>query len=421
MNPKPLLLSLAGMLMALQACAATPPSLHTNNWNIILVPSFETPTSGSSNLLSVTGLNHSLRFAQMLDGLVAGKEGSIQGIYALNTEADPSDLAPLLSVEPFAVLNNRAVTVRSLNLADPTAWNAPAGFIRDLIGDQPRGIYVVAAPEAMIGVLSKALGGDSSPIGEREEYAIAAGPALPLTVVGLDDGIEADADYPDLTLPRSAECSTESTTFTIDAPAGLNAYTNQTVYFVRHVEAHPTPSFEDGNYVCQGQWRALGSPDVLYDIMGKQAPDYVYGPDPENLIDCNGAACSYIRATLTVAPFAMKNGLPLTLAEYGWKDAMDLAQALFDRDAPYFNRDNGKSVLVGWEHEHIVEGVKDVVARVYDNPAAQAKLPDWPFDDYDSVWKLSTDAAGNLTFSNTCEKIPSASLPNTCPAFFPPQ
>jgi len=34
---------------------------------------------------------------------------------------------------------------------------------------------------------------------------------------------------------------------------------NQTVYIVRHAEAHPDPmfDFENGNFVAAGQWRAL--------------------------------------------------------------------------------------------------------------------------------------------------------------------
>ena len=47
-------------------------------------------------------------------------------------------------------------------------------------------------------------------------------------------------------------------------PAGIN--TNETVYLVRHAEAHPTSWWEDGNYVGPGQWRAL---DLPYALQGK--------------------------------------------------------------------------------------------------------------------------------------------------------
>ena len=44
-------------------------------------------------------------------------------------------------------------------------------------------------------------------------------------------------------------------------PAGTN--TNETVYMIRHAEAHPMPYFEDGNYIAAGQWRALDLPNAL--------------------------------------------------------------------------------------------------------------------------------------------------------------
>src|ERR1039458_3422812 len=69
----------------------------------------------------------------------------------------------------------------------------------------------------------------------------------------------------------------EGTTFTVSlpleqpappggavVPAGIN--TNETVYLVRHAEAHPTSWWEDGNYIAAGQWRAL---DLPYALRGK--------------------------------------------------------------------------------------------------------------------------------------------------------
>ncbi|GAB6040357.1 hypothetical protein [Endothiovibrio diazotrophicus] len=423
MKTRSLLLSLTGLLLSLNAAAQSIPTLNTNDWNFILVPSFSTASESTGNTLSVAGLNHSLRFAQVLDGLTAGKEKeqAIRQIYALTTTTAPGDLAPLQSIEPFAVLNNRSVMVTTVDMANPAAWDGPAGFVQQVVGNQPRGTYVLAGASATIGAIAKVLGASSAAIPAGSDYLVASGAALPLAVSGYDDGVTADASYPTITLPpKTPHCTNQKpTTFTIDPPKGFKPYTAQTVYMVRHVEAHPVPSFEDGNYVCQGQWRALGNPDRLLEAMGGQVPDYVYGPDPSNLINCNGEACSYIRATLTVAPFAVKNGLPLTLAEYDWNDGMDLAQSLFDATSPYFPHGDGQTILVGWEHDHIVAAVTDLVQTLYQNPTAAKKLPAWPFNDYDSIWILKTNEQGKLTFSNSCEHIPSASLPTTCPAFFP--
>ncbi len=424
MKLKPLLFSLAGLVLSLDAAAQNAvPALNTNDWNFILVPSFDAATEEGANTLSVQGLNHSLSFGQVLDTLTAGKESSIRQVYALNTKADPDDLAPLQSVEPFAVLNNLSVLTSPLDMKNQGAWDGPAGFIGQVMGNEPKGIYVMSGSPAVIGALAKAMGASTDTVPDGDDFMVAAGPALPLAVTGYADGVNAEAAFPSVTLPpKSSTCTDQpSVTFTIDPPEGLKPYTGQTVYMVRHVEAHPTPAFENGNYVCQGQWRALGSPDILLDAMGGTAPDYVYAPDPADIINCNGAVCSYIRATLTVAPFAVKNGLPLTLAEFGWNNGTDLAEALFNTASPYFPRaDSGEKILVGWEHAHIVVAVEYLVNTLYANPAAAAKLPDWPYYDYDSIWKLETDATGRLTFSNSCEHIPSASLPSTCPAFMPP-
>ena len=43
-------------------------------------------------------------------------------------------------------------------------------------------------------------------------------------------------------------------------PPGIN--TNETFYMVRHAEAHPQGVWDDGNYVAQGQWRALDLPNA---------------------------------------------------------------------------------------------------------------------------------------------------------------
>jgi len=50
-------------------------------------------------------------------------------------------------------------------------------------------------------------------------------------------------------------------------PAGAN--TNETLYIVRHAEAHPQGFWSDNNYVGAGQWRALDLPNAL---LGKNQP-----------------------------------------------------------------------------------------------------------------------------------------------------
>ena len=75
------------------------------------------------------------------------------------------------------------------------------------------------------------------------------------------------ARRPNSTSPRSSS-----------NPAVTN--TNETLYLMRHTEAHPSPYWEDGNYVAAGQWRALDLPNAL---SGKISPDQVYSIDPAQI------------------------------------------------------------------------------------------------------------------------------------------
>jgi hypothetical protein len=86
------------------------PPLNANDWSFILVPAFDS-SAGVGNNLSVTGLNHALRFGQLLNTSLAGKLGQLQQVYAFRSAAQGDDLTTLESIEPFALLNNLAVKV----------------------------------------------------------------------------------------------------------------------------------------------------------------------------------------------------------------------------------------------------------------------------------------------------------------------
>ena len=96
-------------------------------------------------------------------------------------------------------------------------------------------------------------------------------------------------------------------------PPGTN--TNQTVYLIRHAEAHPTSSFEDGNFVGAGQWRALSLPNFLPNALrGQISPTVVYSIDPaQSFTLAADFSVSYVRPSLTVLPYAIANNLPYYL------------------------------------------------------------------------------------------------------------
>jgi hypothetical protein len=76
---------------------------------------------------------------------------------------------------------------------------------------------------------------------------------------------------------------------------------------------------------------------------------------------------------------------------------------------------SNQSLLVGWEHDHIPATVNALLASYNPNTPP---VPDWPDDDYDTVWTVTLDANGNLSIDNaTCEGISSRALPKAPPQF----
>ena len=138
-------------------------------------------------------------------------------------------------------------------------------------------------------------------------------------------------------------------------PAGTN--TNQTVYLIRHAEAHPTSSFEDGNFVGAGQWRALSLPNFLPNALrGQTSPTVVYSIDPaQSFALAADFSVSYVRPSLTVLPYAIANNLPYYLvASFYIGDPTDPGVAKATSDFFFTRRRNlsNQTVLLAWEHEH---------------------------------------------------------------------
>jgi hypothetical protein len=436
MNSKATLLLLASSCLAgsilLTACngsdadspTVTPtpsptPGLNQNALNFIFVPSFE--SNPDFNNLSVTGFNHSLLFGQLLNQLTASQ---VAGIYALipatNLVNNYPDMKPLQSIENYAVLNTESITVSLSTIPSSTV-----NLIKDILTTSNntnnfKGNYVFALPanviNSILGLLSvqSGLNFKYTAISNSNQYIIVTvtNPTQ-ASVVTYNDGLVPSATFPQLNLPSGAQC--QEVPFTITStttpPADIN--TNETVYFVRHVEAHPESDFENGNYVCQGQWRAIGAPATLFAKMGG-LPDYVYSSDPSELIGTafSSDTYSYVRPSLSVNPFTIKYNMPLNLVEssqFLWNNGESLANFLFAG-----GKFNGKTVLVSWEHGHIESTIVNLFKTLYGNSET---IPTWGPNDYDTIWKVQLDSNGNATFSNTCEGIPESALANSCPTF----
>ncbi len=203
-------------------------------------------------------------------------------------------------------------------------------------------------------------------------------------------------------------------------PPGIN--TNETVYWIRHAEAHPDDNWDDGNFVAAGQWRAL---DLPYALKGKIHPTQVWSIDGAQVIPGTSNMAgrqywSYIRTDLTVEPYAIANNLPYNLAA-GFEMAAQNPPQLSTQASDFFftgGRFSGQKILVGWEHEHIPTTVNALLASYYPNGGGISAPTVWPNTDYDTVWTVTIDAKGNVTVDDSIfEGIDSKLLPKTAPSF----
>jgi hypothetical protein len=208
----------------------------------------------------------------------------------------------------------------------------------------------------------------------------------------------------------STACAVAATLFgTSGAQAAAAQPQSETIVFVRHGEK-PAGGF--GQLDCQGLNRALALPAVIAAKFGK--PDAIYAPNPSMQKKDGGALYDYVRPLATIEPTAIQFGMPVNTA-YGYAQYDALEQALV---AP---AQNGKLILVAWEH-HEIEALVRAVMKQYGGAAAT--VPVWDNGDFDSIYivKLDWDTAGGpprATFVHTQEGLngraadcPCAALPD---------
>ena len=337
--------------------------------------------------------------------------------------------APLMNCP--AIASGGAYSCQGLDYRDLDGDNET--LVGALIQSNAPGFYVFAAPWETIHSLMANINWlkhynltlPPSFISPNYIYAISITRLGSATFVTYSSGITPPASYP--TLPAGAIVSSAclpvqtNTTFHLTVtggvggavvPAGVN--TNETIYFVRHAEAHPAPWWEDGNYYGAGQWRALDLPNAL---RGKINPNLVYSIDPAQVTESvSGDFYSYVRTNTTVLPYAIANNLPYNLATSFEMDAQNPPVLATEASNFFFfgGQFTNQSVLVGWEHDHIAPTVNALLAAYHGGQT----VPAWPGDDYDTVWTVKLDAQGNVSVDNlTCEGISSSALPATPPQF----
>ncbi|MGC2110563.1 MAG: hypothetical protein WA655_13660 [Candidatus Korobacteraceae bacterium] len=459
---------------------APPAPLTASNVNLIFVVSEDLAFQASGDVnpktanLTSQGLQRSLLMATFLKNQVLGSK-NVTSIYALEpmthlqTANQYPDMVAPESIQQFALLNqitlssdleggspytgqNYPINASYSSEPMPSDVPAPSQFctncrgldFNDHNGDNETlvghivtaglpGFYVFSAPwetvSALLSNINKREGYGltlpASYAGPNYVYAISITPSGSASLVTYDSKLNPPSTYPVLPPPKlaSAAC-TAQTKFNITltggqdgaiVPAGAN--TNETLYIIRHAEAHPKAYWSDNNYVGAGQWRALDLPNVL---LGKiRRPDQVYSMDPSQFspgsVSAKGdSTWSTLAPALTAEPYAIANNVPYHLVtNFLMTDSTvdTLTSKFFFNGGTFSNQ----TVLVAWAYQYIQPAINALLATYH---GAGPTPPAWPPTDYDTIWTVKLDAHGNLTVNNNlCEGIKSTALPAMPPQF----
>jgi hypothetical protein len=163
------------------------------------------------------------------------------------------------------------------------------------------------------------------------------------------------------------------------AAAAPAATKGETIVFVRHGEKPPLGL---GQLDCQGLNRALALPAALARQFGK--PAFIFAPNPGEMVRDHGRYYNYVRPLATIEPTAIRLGMPVD-TRFGFEDTGGLERELL---SPRY-RDS--LLFVAWEHGMLVKLVRQLLATVGADPSV---VPDWPEDDFDSIYILRLQRAG---------------------------
>jgi hypothetical protein len=453
--------------------------LSADNINLIFVvsPDLDHPEHGDINPntanLTNRGLQRSLLMATYLKTQVLGTH-NVTGIYALapmthlQTANNYPDMAAIGYIQQFALLNQITIQGTRANsypinaayaqgdvpggVVEPSPYIPGAqglvfndtngnnvALVTRIISSNIPGFHVFSAPWKTITALMAdintrqgyKLNLPTTYLGPNHVLAISIAPSSgEARLVTLDSKLNPPDTYPVLPAPVARASCTQQDYFSITRTAGISGVvippgtnTNLTVYLIRHAEAHPTSSFEDGNFVGAGQWRALSLPNFLPNALrGQASPTRVYAIDPAQSFGLSSSfGVSYVRPSLTVLPYAIANNLPYYLvASFYIGEATDQAVAKATSDFLFTNLAgnnlSNQTILLAWEHEHY----PPLITYLLQSYGGSIPVPtlSWPQGDYDTIWTVTLDAQGNLTVNNAlCEGIDSVSLPATAPQF----
>jgi len=184
-----------------------------------------------------------------------------------------------------------------------------------------------------------------------------------------------------------------SASMLLTLPGLALAAKQETIVFMRHGEKPPEGL---GQLDCQGLNRALALPWVLISRYGRA--EFVFAPNPGREIEDHGHHYNYVRPLATIEPTAIALGRPVD-TRFGFKDIEAL-----DRDL-MAERHHNALVFVAWEHVKLVEAVRLLVRQAGGDSNV---VPDWPDDDFDSLYILTLTREGDrisVAFSHQQEGL----------------
>lgn len=431
--------------------------------------------------LTAQGLQRTLLMAPYLQQSVLNNR-NVTAIYALapithlQTVNGYPDMAPLEAVQQFSFLNSFTM------YSDTQGDNATPGHnypinVSYALGSVPNGVAIPSPlypcpacqgldfndlggdnETLLTGIVNAGVAGDyvfsapwetthtlldrfntfehynltlpSSYQGPNHIFGISITPSKNATFTNYDSNLSPLKTYPTLDPGPVVQSACQYASFTLTAtgpPTTINK--NETLYFIRHSNAHPNQYFSDGDFVAQGQWRALYLGTAIpRALAGKPQPTHIYSLDPSQITPNAGISASgptsfsHNTLALTAAPYAIASKLPYTLVS---------SFLLTDTNGPqeasdYFfqgSQFDNQTILVAWEHSNIPQILGKLLAS-YGNVVSTpplSTLPSplaWNALDYDSIWAITIDANGNLSANNSlCEGIDSNNLPQTAPLF----
>jgi hypothetical protein len=223
----------------------------------------------------------------------------------------------------------------------------------------------------------------------------------PLSEMKRNQPLGRNAILPGFLGRRAGLCFVLAVEFNLSPAFAVEPAGTETIVLIRHGEK---PDLGLGQLNCQGLNRALALPAVIGRQFGR--PDAIFAPDPSEAKSDQGQPYNYVRPLATIEPTAITYGLPID-ASIGVSNIGGLRRKL---DDPAYRN---SIVLVGWEHNEIVDLARLLMADHGGDPAI---VPGWNTTDFDSIYVVKitrTSGGSTVEFEHRHEGL--NGLPTACP------